>query len=87
MKQTPLFWKITKNWIQAIFLFAAIYGFLAICNWKFNPAEWGGFSKFLLACGEFTVFWSVISSDRDIARDHRRVKEDEAKKQAKNEFR
>jgi len=30
-------------------------GFLSICNWTFNPSDWNGFSRFLIAVWVITT--------------------------------
>lgn len=43
-----------KNMFLYLLLIAIIFGFLAVCNWEYNPAEWNGFSRFWLAIGSIT---------------------------------
>lgn len=37
-----------------LMIVGAVFGFLTICNWDFNPMDWNGFSRVVLAI--FVVF-------------------------------
>lgn len=41
--------KFIKKLSAYVLLILAVYGFLLICNWDFNPVDWNGFSRVLLA--------------------------------------
>ena len=57
--------RLFQNLFWAIAMLAAVYGFLTLCNWNFNPSGWNGFSRFLAAIGGLVVAattWDAMST-------------------------
>lgn len=57
--------RLIENLFYLILIVGLSYGFFALCNWEFNPMDWNGFSRFLLA---FVILimgiatWSALST-------------------------
>ena len=44
-----------RNLLGYIVVVGAVYLFLTVCNWDFNPSDWNGFSRFIIG------LWGLIS--------------------------
>jgi hypothetical protein len=58
-------YRLIQNLLWSVILIGGAYLFIALCNWTLNPAEWNGFSRFLLgfAIGiDVIATWSAMST-------------------------